>query len=280
MKRQVREAADEPGRHLVEVERVVDHVAGRDEPRGALAFELDAVGGRPGRAARQVAHREALAALGALELHAHAVLGLLARERRRDIRGALEEHVLDAGGRESDEPLGGLEQEQRARSGAARLRAGPGREPPAVALAAALEDQVAADVRAQELLDRARRLLRLHAHGLRDDLGHAHHRGVGRDGEAPVQRVGRERELRYFVETGWGGGGSAAVLVHAAVAIAAGMAETILVYRSRARGKNSAFGKGMSQGGRYWERLEGDLPDVSGMWHVPQGLITAFQEWR
>ena len=85
-------------------------------------------------------------------------------------------------------------------------------------------------------------------------------------------------ELRYFVETGWGGGGSAAVLVHAAVAIAAGMAETILVYRSRARGKNSAFGKGMSQGGRYWERLEGDLPDVSGMWHVPQGLITAFQE--
>ena len=74
------------------------------------------------------------------------------------------------------------------------------------------------------------------------------------------------------------GGGSAAVLVHAAVGIATGMADTILVYRSRARGKKSVFGKGMSQGGRYWERLETDLHDVSGMWHVPQGLITAFQE--
>ena len=85
-------------------------------------------------------------------------------------------------------------------------------------------------------------------------------------------------ELEYFMGTGWGGGGSAAVLVHAAVGIASGMADTILVYRSRARGKKSVFGKGMSQGGRYWERLETDLHDVSGMWHVPQGLITAFQE--
>ncbi|MCH2173767.1 lipid-transfer protein [Myxococcota bacterium] len=85
-------------------------------------------------------------------------------------------------------------------------------------------------------------------------------------------------DLSYFIGTPMGGGGSASVLVHAALGIASGMAETIVCYRSRARGKNSSFGKAQNQGGRYWERLAADLPDVSGMWHVPQGLVTAFQE--
>ena len=46
----------------------------------------------------------------------------------------------------------------------------------------------------------------------------------------------------------WGGGGSASVLVLAATAIAAGMASTVLVYRSRARGKQSAYGRGQAPG--------------------------------
>src|SRR5262249_25423445 len=40
--------------------------------------------------------------------------------------------------------------------------------------------------------------------------------------------------IRYQASTSWGGGGSVSVLVHAAAAIATGMADTLLVFRSRA----------------------------------------------
>jgi acetyl-CoA acetyltransferase len=83
--------------------------------------------------------------------------------------------------------------------------------------------------------------------------------------------------LRYFTGTAWGGGGSASVLVVAAGAIAAGLASNVLVYRSRARGKESVYGRGRHQGGRYWERLEASLPGLNA-WHVPHGLVAAFQE--
>jgi acetyl-CoA acetyltransferase len=84
-------------------------------------------------------------------------------------------------------------------------------------------------------------------------------------------------DLRWFASSAGGGGGSASVIVLAATAIAAGMAETVLVYRSRARGKQSVFGKAQNLGGRYWERLGADLPGLN-QWHVPQGLVSAFQE--
>jgi acetyl-CoA acetyltransferase len=83
--------------------------------------------------------------------------------------------------------------------------------------------------------------------------------------------------LRYFVGSAWGGGGAASVIVLAATAIAAGMASTVLVYRSRARGKQSVYGHDRHQGGRYWERLGTELPGLN-QWHVPQGLVSAFQE--
>ena len=83
--------------------------------------------------------------------------------------------------------------------------------------------------------------------------------------------------LRCFLSTAWGGGGSASAVVLAAAAITAGMASTVLVYRSRARGKQSVYGKGAYQGGRYWERLETELPGLN-QWHVPHGLVAAFQE--
>jgi acetyl-CoA acetyltransferase len=84
-------------------------------------------------------------------------------------------------------------------------------------------------------------------------------------------------EIRFFAGTPFGGGGSAAVLVVAAAAIAARMAHTVLVYRSRARGKQSSYGAGRHQGGRYWEKLGGELAGLNS-WHVPQGLVSAFQE--
>jgi acetyl-CoA acetyltransferase len=83
--------------------------------------------------------------------------------------------------------------------------------------------------------------------------------------------------LRFFAGTAWGGGGSASVLVVATAAIASGLAKTVLVYRSRARGKYSGYGKEPKQGGRYWEKLPTTLPGLN-QWHVPHGLVSAFQE--
>jgi len=83
--------------------------------------------------------------------------------------------------------------------------------------------------------------------------------------------------LRFYAGTPFGGGGSASVVVVAATAIAAGMAKNVLVFRSRARGKQSGYGPGKHQGGRYWERLGGELAGLNS-WHVPQGLVSAFQE--
>ena len=83
--------------------------------------------------------------------------------------------------------------------------------------------------------------------------------------------------LRYQASTSWGGGGSVSVLVHAALAIAMGMANHVLVFRSRARGKKSVFSKDSKLGGRYWERIADRLPDLT-QWHIPHGLVSAFQE--
>lgn len=83
--------------------------------------------------------------------------------------------------------------------------------------------------------------------------------------------------LRFFAGTSFGGGGSASVVVVAATAIAAGMASNVLVFRSRARGKRSSYGSDPKQGGRYWEKLATTLPGLN-QWHVPQGLVSAFQE--
>jgi acetyl-CoA acetyltransferase len=83
--------------------------------------------------------------------------------------------------------------------------------------------------------------------------------------------------LRFFAGTAWGGGGAASVLVVAATAIAAGIAECVLVYRARARGKRSGYGAHPHEGGRYWEKLPSRLPGLN-QWHVPQGLVSAFQE--
>jgi acetyl-CoA acetyltransferase len=96
------------------------------------------------------------------------------------------------------------------------------------------------------------------------------------DEEMLLAALGNPR-LRFFASTAWGGGGAASVLVVAAAAITAGLADTVLVYRSRARGKQSVFGRGKYLGGRYWERLETELPGLNG-WHVPHGLVSAFQE--
>lgn len=84
-------------------------------------------------------------------------------------------------------------------------------------------------------------------------------------------------ELRFFAGTPFGGGGAASVLVVAATAIAARQADMVLVYRARARGRRSSYGGHAHQGGRYWEKLGETLPGPN-QWHVPHGLVSAFQE--
>ena len=96
------------------------------------------------------------------------------------------------------------------------------------------------------------------------------------DEEQLLAAIGPQ-DIRFFAGTPFGGGGSAAVLVVAATAIAAGQADTVLVYRARARGRRSSYGGHAHQGGRYWEKLPDALPGLN-QWHVPQGLVSAFQE--
>lgn len=84
-------------------------------------------------------------------------------------------------------------------------------------------------------------------------------------------------DLGYHVCTPFGGGGAVSVLVHAASAITTGLAKNVLVFRSRARGKQSGYGRGSNQGGRFWERLAAELPELD-QWQVPYGLVTPFME--
>ena len=84
-------------------------------------------------------------------------------------------------------------------------------------------------------------------------------------------------ELGYHACTSFGGGGSVSLLVHAAMAVAMGMARHVLVFRSRARGKKSVYGRAGNQGGRFWERLPSELPELD-QFHVPYGLVTPFME--
>ena len=47
--------------------------------------------------------------------------------------------------------------------------------------------------------------------------------------------------------------------------------------RQKYAGKKSVFGKDSKLGGRYWERTPERLPELN-QWHVPHGLVSAFQE--
>jgi acetyl-CoA acetyltransferase len=85
------------------------------------------------------------------------------------------------------------------------------------------------------------------------------------------------KDLRYFAEVRWGGGSFCGVILNAAMAIATGQASVVVAFRSRNRGKRSAWGADQQQGGRPWERLVGRLTDAS-MYQVPFGLAAPAQE--
>jgi acetyl-CoA acetyltransferase len=76
-----------------------------------------------------------------------------------------------------------------------------------------------------------------------------------------AQDLGIEN-LRFFSEVGYGGGGGCGTIVHAAAAIAAGLAETVICFRSRRR-----FGN------RPWARTGQEVYDAAAF-QAPFGLYS------
>ncbi len=83
--------------------------------------------------------------------------------------------------------------------------------------------------------------------------------------------------LNFFAGTPSGGGGVAGTVFLAALAVETGLAETVVVYRARKRGRQSAFGSGANEGGRPWAKA-GTLLKGSQQYHLPFGLASPAQE--
>lgn len=83
--------------------------------------------------------------------------------------------------------------------------------------------------------------------------------------------------LRFFATHSHGGGSYCAVLQSAAAAVASGLAQTVVCFRARNRGRQSSFGKGAMDGGRPWEKI---APRVTGMYQyqVPLGIAAPAHE--
>lgn len=85
--------------------------------------------------------------------------------------------------------------------------------------------------------------------------------------------------LRFYTGTASGGGGVASVVGMAAMAVASGVANTVVVYRTRKRSKAASFGPGKAKeaSGRPWQQSGTQLSGLS-QFHHPFGLATPTQE--
>ena len=85
--------------------------------------------------------------------------------------------------------------------------------------------------------------------------------------------------LRFYTGTASGGGGVASVVGMAAMAVATGVASTVVVYRTRKRSKAASFGPGAAKGlsGRPWQQSGTRLTGGS-QFHHPFGVATPTQE--
>jgi len=75
-------------------------------------------------------------------------------------------------------------------------------------------------------------------------------------------------ELTFFARTEYGGGASIATLLHAAMAVATGVAKTVVVYRAFNERSGWRFSTGVSEG----VPLTSDMLHWS--WYMPYGLMT------
>lgn len=77
------------------------------------------------------------------------------------------------------------------------------------------------------------------------------------------------KELSYFGLVDYGGGAAAATVLHAAMAVASGAADTVVCYRAFNERSGNRFGKGMSVAG-----MAPDARAVNYGWYLPYGLLT------
>lgn len=85
-------------------------------------------------------------------------------------------------------------------------------------------------------------------------------------------------QLSYFsVAPGGGNAGSNAVQM-ADLAIKGGLANYVVVFRARNRGKQSSGGPGQFEGGRPWEKMSMQVRELGKKFSNPYGLIAAVQE--
>ena len=84
--------------------------------------------------------------------------------------------------------------------------------------------------------------------------------------------------LSYFACAPGGGNAGANTIQLAATAIAAGLANTIVCFRARNRGKHSSAGPGPFQGGRPWEKTATEVTESPKRYHAPYGLVAPAQE--
>jgi acetyl-CoA acetyltransferase len=85
-------------------------------------------------------------------------------------------------------------------------------------------------------------------------------------------------EVRFMARTPSGGGGAAAILGLAAVAVASGTAECVVAFRARNRSKAASYGRDPNQGGRPWAKAGSRLRDFR-QWQHPFGVAAPAHEF-
>ncbi len=83
--------------------------------------------------------------------------------------------------------------------------------------------------------------------------------------------------LRFLARTPSGGGGAASTTGLAAIAVASGLADAVIAFRSRNRSKGASYGSGTNQGGRPWAKA-GTRVGGYRQWHHPFGVAAPAQE--
>ncbi len=84
--------------------------------------------------------------------------------------------------------------------------------------------------------------------------------------------------LKYFAVAPGGGNAGANTIQLADIAIRAGLADVIVCFRARNRGKQSSAGPGQFEGGRPWEKMATQVRDTPKKFHAPYGLVAPVQE--
>jgi acetyl-CoA acetyltransferase len=85
-------------------------------------------------------------------------------------------------------------------------------------------------------------------------------------------------DVRVMARTPSGGGGAAALLGLATLAVTSGSAECVVAFRARNRSKAASYGADPNQGGRPWAKT-GALLNDARQWHHPFGVAAPAHEF-